>query len=96
MRRHEEAAHKLVSRAKKVERLQTDANGELVPVVGVKEGGIEGQKNHKNAAESGTGTEFSSVGGNGSQNKFVAILHAVDDAAVVENELVYFNLTENL
>lgn len=82
LRRHEESAHKVVSKGRKVQRLQTNENGELVPVVEAKKEKNETQQNVycENIVDS----------------EFVTVLQATEDIPVVENsDLIYFNVIDN-
>lgn len=76
LRRHEESAHKVVSKGRKVQRLQSNENGELVPIPDTKKQNDETQK----------GVHCENVEG----SDFITVLQ--DVPIVENADLIYFNV----
>lgn len=79
LRRHEETAHKVVSKGRKVQRLKTNENGELVPVAESRTDQADAQ-NSENVQETEIVTVLQTVDG---------------IPVVENTNYIYFNVIEN-
>lgn len=76
MRRHEESTHKVIAKGRKVQRLQSNKNGELVPI--------------PDAKKQNEGTHQGVYCENVEASEYVSVLQ--DVPIVENTDLIYFNV----